>query len=354
MDLQPSYDDLPWELIAAALQGGLTPDEDLRFGQWLALSQENRQKYDQLQHSWKDGMEDYGFYREANATKGWDALRKRIEPSQANSGVKAMSGVQKISGVKEIDGAFNQRRTLARRLAAAAAVLTLVAGAGWWYISGKSSAMLYETAFNEQKKISLPDGSTMSLHAQTHIRIVPGYNKTGRTIILAGGEAHFEISHREQLPFTVEMDGASVKDIGTGFTIQRTKDSIKVIVSSGKVAFIKKETGESRELSAGNSLCYYIAEHHFGELRTTDPANSGGSLRFDNAPLSEVINALQKVFDKKIRLNDTAIAQKRLTVHLDGETFDNDLRIICASLNLEYAETDGVYWVKTKDTEAHP
>jgi transmembrane sensor len=123
------------------------------------------------------------------------------------------------------------------------------------------------------------------------------------------------------------------------------------MVSGGKVAFIKKETGETREISAGSSLCFYIAEHRFGELKATDPANSGaGSLRFDNSPLSDVIAVLQKVYDKRILLNDTAIAQKRLTVHLDGESFDDDLKIICASLHLEYAEKNGVFILKNGDT----
>ena len=126
------------------------------------------------------------------------------------------------------------------------------------------------------------------------------------------------------------------------------------MVSAGKVAFVKKETGESREISAGSSLCFYSTQHRFGEIKATEPANNGAdSLRFDNSPLSDVITALQRLSGKKILLSDTATAQKRLTVHLDRESFDNNLKIICASLNLEYVEKNGIYILKSRDTTTH-
>ena len=328
MDSQPTYDDFPWDLIVSALQGTLTPDEDLPFRQWLAFSRDNQEKYDQLQKIWKDGLADYVFYREADEVKAWEALQRKT-------------------------GLF-QRRIDIRRWVAVAAVFLLAVGAGWWYLSGKNAPIGYETALNEHKKVSLPDGSTIVIDPQTHIEVARDYNKAGRTVILTSGAAYFEVSHQEQLPFMVDMDAVSVKDIGTNFTVEKTKDSIKVMVSGGKVAFIKKETGESRELSAGSSLIYYIPEHRFGEIKVTAPADSSiGSLRFDNSPLSDVIAVLQKVSGKRIILEDTVIAQKRLTLHLDGESFDNDLKIICASLNLEYRAINGGYILKNKDTVTH-
>lgn len=343
MDSQSTYDDLPWELIVSALQGHLSPDEDLRFRQWLALSADNRQKYDRLQQLWTEGMADYVFYRAADEAKAWEALRGRLGdriPMQEPA---------------TIAGAPGKRVQMIRQWVAVAAVFLGTIGAGWWYLSGRNAPVLYETALNEQKKISLPDGSTVVIHPQTRIRVAHDYNKAGRTVILTAGEAHFEVSHQAQQPFIVDMDAVSVKDIGTGFTVQKTKDSIKVMVSGGKVAFIKKGTGEYHELAAGSSLIFYVTEHRFGDMKATVPVDSGaGSLRFDNAPLSEVIAALQVASGKKISLTDPALGQKRLTVHLDGESFDNALKIICASLNLEYAEKNGVYILKSRNSVTSP
>ncbi|HMI63907.1 MAG TPA: FecR domain-containing protein, partial [Puia sp.] len=139
--------------------------------------------------------------------------------------------------------------------------------------------------------------------------------------------------------FRVDMDAVSVTDIGTTFTINRTKEKIEVSVASGRVAFIIKQTGESREISAGDSLVYYVPEKRFG-----------GSGRFIDSPLEEVIAALEKSSGKKITLGDGIPGQKRLTIDIRGESVENSLKIICASLDLEYIENNGGYILKKKGT----
>ncbi|MDO6429863.1 FecR domain-containing protein [Flavitalea sp. BT771] len=345
MDPQSTNNDIPWELIVSALQGDLSPEEDLRFREWLASSRSNQEKYDQLLRLWKDGMADYAVYREADEGKAWEDL-------QGKMGEKGRTEDQDRLGEerKNGNGVIPIKRWMA---AAAAAVLLLVSGAGWWYMSGRSRAIQYETA-NEQKKISLPDGSTVVLQPQTHIQLARNYNTSARTVILISGKAHFDVSHQAKRPFMVDMDAASVKDIGTSFIVEKTMDSIKVTVSEGKIAFIKKDHGESREIAAGGAICLYTGAYRSGEIRATYPSGSNtDSLRFDNAPLSEVIAALQKISGKNIRLSDTLIGHKRLTVHLAGESFDDALKIICASLNLAYTGGNGEYILKNRDTTTH-
>lgn len=327
MDPLPTYDHFPWELIVAALQDALAPDEELTFRDWLASSQENRKQYEKLQQLWKEGLTDYVFYREADEAKAWEALRQRIGGSGVVSAVPP-----KLLPV------------IGRRLAVAALVF-LVAGGGWWYFARPNASLQYVTA-SEQKKMSLPDGSLLVIEPQTRIRIARDYNKTGRTVILDSGKAQFTVAHQAQLTFTVDVDVASIKDIGTTFTVQRTKDSIRVTVSGGKVAFIQKATGESREITAGRSLVFYPTENRFGDIL---PADSGtDSMRFYDAPLSGVIAALEKVYGKKITITDTALGQKRLTADLNGVAFADALKIVCVSLNLDYAEKNGGYLLKAR------
>jgi len=147
------------------------------------------------------------------------------------------------------------------------------------------------------------------------------------------------------------MDAVSVTDIGTTFTIVRTKEKIEVSVSSGRVAFVKKETGESREIPAGSSLVFYIPENRFGGMMTTDSTGgANGSGRYLDSPLEEVIAALEKSSGKKITLGDGVQGQKKLTIDIRGESVENSLKIICASLDLEYAEDNGGYIIKKKAT----
>jgi transmembrane sensor len=352
MDPLPTYDNFPWELIVSALQDNLAPGEELLFRQWLELAPENREYYERLQQMWKEGLSDYFFYREADEGQAWDALRQRI-------GAGGVAGDGRETG--------GRRVPVMGRWMAAAAVFLLLAGAGWWYFARQNAPLLYETA-SEQRQMALPDGSSIVIGPRTRIRIARNYDKADRTVILDSGRAEFSVAHQAQLPFTVDVDVASIKDIGTTFTVQKTTDSILVTVSSGKVAFIQKagggagaggsaresgsagESGASREVVAGRSLVYYPAEHRFGDIR---PADSGtDSMRFINAPLSGVVAALQGVFDKKITLNDSALGRKTLTADLTGVSFADAMKIVCATLNLDYAEKNGSFMIKAKDSSA--
>jgi len=161
---------------------------------------------------------------------------------------------------------------------------------------------------------------------------------------LIEGTASFTVEHHKDRPFEVDMNGAKVKDIGTRFTVSKTADSIQVIVTEGKIAYTNSLTGESRELAAGEEIVQLMTQGHLGEIKTTD-------LRFNNARLSEVIAAVQVQFGKKIVLADTSIGKKRLTVRLDGESFDDAVKVICGTLNLEYQADSNGYILKNRSTK---
>lgn len=336
MDSQSTYtyDDLPWQLIVPALQGELSPEESGRFEEWLAASPANREKYQRLLHIWQEGIADYTVYEQADEKQAWEALRGRLD---------AGSATDRDLTAPVIHADFKKRPALTRRWAVAAALVLVAGGSALWWVSRKGEVVQYETVMGEQKTVALPDGSTIVLQQQTRLRLSDDYNKNARTIVLLSGQASFDVSHQQQRPFVVDMDAASVKDIGTSFTIARTPDSITVTVSSGKVAFTKKETGEVRELSAGGEICLYTSSAHRGEITMTDP------LRFDNSPLSKVIAVLQKQYGKNIRLGDSSLARKRLTVHLDGESLEDAIKTVCASLNLDYSSDETGYILKKKD-----
>jgi transmembrane sensor len=368
MDPLPTYDNFTWELIVSALQDKLTPDEELLFRQWLGEREENRELYERLQQMWKEGLSDYILYREGDEGRAWDALQQRIGGGRGIRGMREIGdergigggqGIgdeRGIGGTREIGG--TRLPVMGRRMAAAA-VFLLLAGAGWWYFSQLNAPLQYETA-GEQRKMALPDGSSIVIGPRARIRIARDFNKGDRMVILDQGKAEFAVAHEAQRPFTVDVDVASIKDIGTTFAVQKTTDSILVSVSSGKVAFVQKATGESREVAAGRSLVFYPAEHRFGEMRPADgfgdlhSADSGtDSMRFINAPLSGVVAALRGVFDKKITLNDSALGRKTLTADLTGVSFTDALKIVCASLNLDYAEKNGSFILSAKDSSAH-
>ncbi|GAC1569103.1 MAG: FecR domain-containing protein [Chitinophagaceae bacterium] len=332
MDSIYAYDDIPWELIIASFQKNFPAEESAQLLQWISEDPQNQEKFEQLRRIWQEELPDYELYSKADITGSWESLKERIDTNNK----------QEETG-KVVRGAFSGTT---RRWVAAAAVILLVAGAGYLQFGGRDKFTNFETLANEQKKIALPDGSSILLKENTLIRVSGNFNMAGRTVLLAGGEAFFDVQHIEGQPFVVKMDGVSVRDIGTSFSIRDMKDSIQIIVSSGKVAIINNKSSETKEVVAGSLLCFYRADQRFGEIKAT----ATRTLQFDDIALSDVIAILEKVYGKKIRLKDTAIGQKRFTArHMDAESFENAIKVICTSLNLQYAEENGVIILKGRD-----
>jgi len=285
----------------------------------MAASTANQETYGRLERVWKEGMTDYELYQRANADRAWGALQGQMGAAHAPAPVARLSGRRPWT-------AFSRRPWA---WVAAAAVVALAAGATWWGLSGKGA--VYETVA-AAKSITLADGTTVSMQPRTHLRVT-----RDRTVVLLDGVASFDVVHRETQPFTVDMDVARIRDIGTSFTVAKTPDSIEVRVAAGKVEFTRKggsdaqrpSSGDSRILTAGDTLCLYTGIGRRGQIAVRE------SLRFDDAPLSAVVDALRARYGKDIRLTDTTLAAKRLTVHLDGASLAGDLEVVCASLNLD-------------------
>ena len=109
-------------------------------------------------------------------------------------------------------------------------------GPGEFYASDQSRVEWtgsYDTEIGELEEIGLVDGSRIILNTATEINVEFGAEE--RAVHLIDGEAHFDVSHNETLPFVVYVDGTSVEAIGTTFSVQKLFDEVRVTVTEGLV-----------------------------------------------------------------------------------------------------------------------
>lgn len=337
-----SENNIPWELIISGLQGELSPASEAELQSWLASDKGNQEIVDRLEKLWKEELNEYPAYESADVNKAWNSISAQLVHKKEDSGQGTI-----------ITGNF-ARKTVNRWWMAAAAILIVATGVTIWLASTRSDEFInYRTAGNEEKKIELPDGSYVIMKPGTGLAISKDFNKTNRKVELQNGEAYFEVIHQPENPFIVTVGYCTVKDIGTGFLIRKATDSIFVSVTTGEVAFIRTENAEAHELSAGMSLSFYTKEGKFGNIlsNSTTMKDSGEYLYFNNTPLSEVIMRMEQAYSKKIECSDSVIIQKRLTAHLEGQSFEKAMEIICRSLNLEYRDQGGIYQLSQKHNE---
>lgn len=332
--------DLPWELIAESLTGSLSAEGELQLQQWISSGVENKEKYQQIKELWKTGIEDYKFYRTANEDESWKTLHAKMR-----------KGNYEKTEQQVIQGQFNQRQKLIRNLVAIAAVFIGFAVIGVWYILQENKPVIYETAGNVQKKVHLTDGSVIILKPNTKIEVPSAYNKKARKIIMDAGDAWFDVVHDTNKSFIVELGSTQIKDIGTSFTVHKKLNTIDVAVSTGKIAFVKLSTRETKELNAGSAITFNLKSESFGNVREVDSMKIPGQLlNFQNTPLSEIIVSIQKVYGKKIII-ENGISNKTFTGQLDGMSYTSVIKVICESLGLEYSISDSIYMLKAKTIE---
>ncbi len=328
---------IPWDLIADSLQQDLPAEEDTRLQQWLAESTANRETYQRARELWAMRLADFPAYQAADEATAWGALMQQLQEKTTAPVVIMRSG----------KGHFIRNWT------AIAAVLLVMAAGIVWYLLPDRSGQVYATG-TIQREIILPDGSSITMQPYTEVRVGGHYNQHDRAVQLIKGEAFFKVIHNANLPFLVNMNESSVKDIGTSFNIRRSPDTIKLAVISGKVAFFGNDNQETRELSAGMSLAYDVVKKNFTEWAPSSDqgvTNRENLLYFDHTVLTDVVKQIDKVYGKKIELGSSAIGERKLKANLQGLSFDKALQVICTSLNLDYTDKNGIIVLKDKENK---
>ncbi|OYW82512.1 MAG: hypothetical protein B7Z26_03040 [Asticcacaulis sp. 32-58-5] len=173
----------------------------------------------------------------------------------------------------------------------------------------------FETRRGEMKVIPLSDGSVISLNTASRVKI--SFSATQRLIHLIDGEALFDVAKDAARPFIVKAGDATVRAIGTSFTIQKLAATpLVVMVREGVVDISDRKSGTLR-LTA-NTLARADAK----TLTTTPlPADKveralawrEGRIAFEGQSLSEAISTFARYSDIRIVIDDPAIEREEIT-----------------------------------------
>lgn len=206
------------------------------------------------------------------------------------------------------------RRTMMRGgLAAGMAALAL--GGGVWVAAGPVVFADHATGTGERKSVSLPDGSVVELSAMTALSL--HFEAAERRVELHRGEAFFSVASDAARPFRVEAGGGGVTALGTAFSVAVGRRDTRVVVTEHAVAV--QAGGGMVRLSEGESVRY--GDAGLSPVASADAALvlswRQGRLAFMSAPLSEVLEAVERWHPGRIVLLDEALKTRPVTVILD-------------------------------------
>ncbi|SEW54976.1 FecR family protein [Chitinophaga arvensicola] len=164
-----------------------------------------------------------------------------------------------------------------------------------------------------QRRLHLPDGSSVILYKDAAIRFAASFGKKDRVIMLEG-KGYFNVAPHAPQPFTVWSQGVSTTALGTSFTITSIRKEVKVMLHTGKV--VVKADKETRYLTPGQWL---ICNTSTGTARMQPaekitPASpviaygsrNGFAATFDQMPLSGVLDTISKGYHVNIQMKAAA------------------------------------------------
>ncbi len=119
---------------------------------------------------------------------------------------------------------------------------------------GSAFEALETTPGEERRRATFADGSWIEVSGGAHVRAL-GSNRSRMVSLLERGRATFEVVPGGPRQWTVEAGALSVEVLGTRFSVERTRDEVRVEVERGSVLVRSAgiENGVMR-LDAGGSL----------------------------------------------------------------------------------------------------
>lgn len=192
---------------------------------------------------------------------------------------------------------------------------------------------------HHQDLVALAEPVTTRLEDSTEVVLSPGSRlearmASERTIALHG-RAWFEVKRDKEHPFIVRSGGLEATVLSTGFEVSAydTSNVWSVRVRHGRV---RVEAGEERvELVAGERVRFDRGTGAFArEGPVTVEAWGDRIVQFQNAPMSEVVTELQRIYHVRIDLLNEALCTCRLTATFENEPIDQVLSVLAGTFGL--------------------
>lgn len=282
-----------------------------------------------------------------------DELFPYQEWQDTYTGGKLPAGLTKLTtssilgnGVPVMHMRNNRSRLLRAFTVTAAAILLLITGMYWLQHRGQSrkpNHLVVSTAWGEEKKITLPDGSVIHLNGGSTLRVPELFNQQ-RTVNLEG-EAFFDVKQSPGLPFVVTSGSITTTVLGTSFNIaSQPGNNITVSVKSGKVKLATIGVKEVL-LTEGMQASYDTAQ--VGFIVSTIQADHVGSwgnqnLFFRNASLEEICLALERKHGIQFKASNPVIFQCRYSTVFDKLTLQASLNKLALLGNLRFQQKDSL------------
>lgn len=224
-------------------------------------------------------------------------------------------------------------------VAAAFSGIVLVAGYLIFSRFSASNEVQHQTAYGETKEVTLPDGSTVMLNANSSLMYEDNWTANQSRKIFLTGEAFFNVvKTSDKKSFEVHAGNVKVKVLGTEFNVHARREKVSVYLQSGKVNVTSPEgnanlsPGDGAAIIAGKAP---IIKKYDGSATESLLDWKNDQFVFNDSPLSEVAWEIEDNYGFRVTLSDPALGQMRITAKVGMRDIDVLLAVLSETLELK-------------------
>lgn len=323
----------PIQLIRNYLDGLSTEVENRTLYKWISESERNLAEFEKI----KRDHDRIGI------------MTARVDPRQK----ARMKIEQKIMGRRR-RRKFGFAATAISAAAVLLAVLFITDRLG--RLNEQMDEIAYQTERGEQKGITLPDGSVVTLNAESKVSYIFDDDRNLRLVFLTG-EAFFDVVRDTLNPFIVRTDHINARVLGTKFNIcaYPTDRVVETTIMEGRVALsLSGSDGDPIEVTANDRATLVKGGDSFRLDRLDASVVTqwmDGALVFREAWLSDIVGRLERYYNVSVTLADKQLNPMVYTATFDkGTPIEKILELLAFTSPIEYTVDGTEIEIKLKKT----
>jgi ferric-dicitrate binding protein FerR (iron transport regulator) len=190
----------------------------------------------------------------------------------------------------------------------------------------------------------MADGSKVWLNAVSELRFPLLFTRPERLVELKG-EAYFKVAHNAGQPFTVQVNGLTVKALGTEFNIRSyNKENTYISLVTGSVE-IANALNERIILSPGEAVVLANRNDHLQKEPFDEAMVLGwmqGMYYFRDEQLQHIAVVAERWFDIDVQLKDSSLAGLHFSGAMDrNKPVSTLFNMLASSGDIRYELTAG-------------
>ena len=244
----------------------------------------------------------------------------------------------------EMTRATSRTSSFGRLLMAAACLILAFTGSLYLFLSTaqkSKSASVAEAASRVPnaaytRYLSLPDGSSVVLHAGSKLLYPSEFGKDTREVTLQG-EAYFDITHNVSKPFIIHTGKVKTTVLGTAFNIKADDKQVVVSVTRGAVK-VENELNVLAVLTPNQQVLYSVPEAKT-DRQTVDAVHivtdwTKEDMVFNGISFEDIAGLLSKRYATPIIFKNEGLKKCKIRASFSGtEKLEQVCNVLCGIRN---------------------